>query len=53
MGKFQVKMIGVMLLLTLGIAVGCSSKKAEAPPGSITIKGAGSTFVGTPVSQVV
>jgi len=46
MDKFRVKVIGVILLLMLGIAVGCSSKKAEAPPGSITIKGAGSTFVG-------
>jgi len=45
MGKFQFKMIGVILLCALGIAVGCSSKKAEAPPGSITINGAGSTFV--------
>ncbi len=45
MGKFQVKLIEVMLLFTLGIAVGCSSKKAEAPAGSITINGAGSTFV--------
>ena len=39
---FRVKLIGVMLLFALGMAVGCSSKKAEAPAGSITIKGAGS-----------
>ncbi|MGO9108879.1 MAG: phosphate ABC transporter substrate-binding protein PstS [Thermoguttaceae bacterium] len=45
MCKFQVQMIGVMLLLMLGIGVGCSSKKVEAPADSITIKGAGSTFV--------
>ncbi|MGA2256882.1 MAG: phosphate ABC transporter substrate-binding protein PstS [Thermoguttaceae bacterium] len=44
MGKFQVNMIGVMFLFTFGIAVGCS-KKVEEPAGSITIKGAGSTFV--------
>ena len=47
MNKFQVKMIGVMLLLMLGIMMGCSSKKAEGPADSITIKGAGSTFVGS------
>ncbi|MGO8748496.1 MAG: phosphate ABC transporter substrate-binding protein PstS [Thermoguttaceae bacterium] len=45
MGKCQVTMIGVMLLLTLGMAVGCSANKAEAPATSITIRGAGSTFV--------
>ncbi len=45
MGTFQVKTIGIMLLFTFGIAVGCSSKKVEAPAESITIKGAGSTFV--------
>ncbi len=38
-------MIGVFLLLTFGIAVGCSSQKVEAPADSVTIKGAGSTFV--------
>jgi len=46
MDKSQIKMFGVMLLFSLGILAGCSSKKAEAPAGSITIKGAGSTFVG-------
>ncbi len=47
MGKFQfqVKMVGVMLLFAFGIAIGCSSKKAVAPAESITIKGAGSTFI--------
>ena len=33
MCKFHVKMIGILLLITFGIAVGCSSKKAEAPTG--------------------
>jgi len=46
MCQFQVKTVGVMLLLMLGIAVGCSSKKGESPADPITIKGAGSTFVG-------
>jgi phosphate transport system substrate-binding protein len=46
MGKFGVKVIGTMLLLMLGVAVGCTSKKAQAPADSITIQGAGSTFVG-------
>ena len=46
MCAFQVKMIGVMLLFTLGIVAGCSSNKVEEPAGPITIKGAGSTFVG-------
>ncbi len=47
MNTVQVKMIGVVLLCTLGIAVGCSSNKAETPASPITIKGAGSTFVGS------
>ena len=46
MNKTRVPMIGFMLLFILGIAVGCSSNKGEAPADSITIKGAGSTFVG-------
>ena len=45
MGKFQVKMIGVMLLFTLRDCRWLLPRKAEAPAGSITIKGAGSTFV--------
>jgi phosphate transport system substrate-binding protein len=47
MAKFQfpVKMIGVMLLFMFAFVVGCSSKEKTAPAGSITIKGAGSTFV--------
>ena len=53
MGKCQVTMIGVMLLLTLGMAVGCSANKAEAPATSITIRGAGSTFVEVSRSQMV
>ncbi len=47
MNTIQVKAIGVMLLGTLGIAAGCSSSKAERPASPITIKGAGSTFVGS------
>ena len=46
MSKFQVKMIGMMLLVMLGGVAGCFSNKADVPPESITIKGAGSTFVG-------
>ena len=46
MDKRHFKRIGVLLLLTLGIVVGCSSEKVETPIESITIKGAGSTFVG-------
>jgi phosphate transport system substrate-binding protein len=46
MGKCHVAIIGLVLLSTLAIAVGCSSNKAEAPAGPTTIEGAGSTFVG-------
>ena len=53
MGSFQVKMIGVMLLFTLGIAVGCSSKKAEAPAGLDHDQGSRFDFCRTAVSQVV
>jgi phosphate transport system substrate-binding protein len=45
MSKFHVAMLAVMLLFTLGTAGGCSSKTAAAPADSITIKGAGSTFL--------
>ena len=45
MGKCQLKMIGIMLVFTLGMAVGCSSRTTEAPASPITITGAGSTFV--------
>jgi len=51
MGRFRFKMIGVVLLFAFGIAVGCSSKKSAVPTGSITIKGAGSTFVGSLFSK--
>ncbi len=44
MGKFQFKMIGAILVFAFANAAGCSSKKEEAPPDTITIKGAGSTF---------
>ncbi len=46
MAKFRVRIIGVMLLFTLGIVVGCSSGEPVSPAGPITINGAGSTFVG-------
>jgi len=44
-GKFQLNLIAVTLLLALFVAIGCSSYKTDAPADSITIKGAGSTFV--------
>ena len=44
MDKFQVKMIGVTLLFAFAMAFGCS-RKPETPADSITINGAGSTFV--------
>ena len=46
MATFRVKIIGVLLAFTLGILGGCSSSEPAAPAGPITIKGAGSTFVG-------
>ncbi len=44
MGKFQLNLIAVTLLLALLAAMGCSSYKTDAPADSIAIKGAGSTF---------
>ena len=47
MGAFQVKMIAVVLLFTVGVIAGCSSNRVEHPADSVTLKGAGSTFVGS------
>ncbi len=47
MGAFQVKMIAVVLLFTVGVIAGCSSNRVAHPADSVTLKGAGSTFVGS------
>ena len=53
MGKFQVKMIGVMLLLTLGIASWLLLKKSGSTSGFDHDQGSRFDFCRTSVSQVV
>ena len=53
MGKFRVKMIGVMLLFTLGIVVGCSSEQSGSTSRSDHDQGSRFDFCRTTVSQVV